>query len=77
MMGPPLILNPGENTRIDVHRDLDGGAMLMIVQPKATTQMRLSRDTAIGMALALLEAAGVPIQETYRRQQEAQRANGG
>lgn len=67
MAGPKLLLTPGEDSRVDVRRELDGGASLTIT-PNAVRYVRLSRENAIGVALGLLKAVGVPIEEVYRRQ---------
>lgn len=62
------IIHPSDNTQVDIQRDVNGGALTVIRQPKMTTHFRVSRENAIGMGIAYLEAAGVPIQEAYARQ---------
>ena len=55
------IIHPSDNTQVDIQRDVNGGALTVIRQPKMTTHFRVSRENAIGMGIAYLEAAGVPI----------------
>ena len=71
MQAPKLILKPGEDSRIDVQRDLNGGILFTITTPRERSVARLDPQTAIKMALAILEGCGIPIEEAYRRQQAA------
>lgn len=65
----PLIM-PGENARIDIQRSLDGGALLVVSEVgKPPRGFNVSKENCIGCGLAFLQAAGIPIEETYRRQQ--------
>lgn len=75
-MSKQFILDPGENTRLDLQRDLNNGTLLILRQPKQTTHVRLSREKTIGLALALLEGAGVPVQEAFNRQLAARVGSG-
>ena len=72
----PIINSPltfGQNTRIDIQSDLDGGVMLVIREgmDKPRTY-RVSRESGIGIGLACLKAAGVPIDEAINRQNALQ-----
>lgn len=69
---PKLILKPGEDSRIDVQKDLNGGILFTITTPRERTMARIDPPTAIKMALAILQGCGIPIEEAYRRQQAAQ-----
>lgn len=60
------LLRPGDNSRVSVQKHINGGAIVNI-EPDAVRFIELSRDNAIGMALALFEAAGVTVQELINR----------
>ncbi len=63
------IINPHDDTWFDIQRDVNNGSLIVIVeQAKPVKWYHMSREQTIGMALSMLEAAGIPIDETYRRQ---------
>ena len=72
-MNKPIMLNPGDNARIDIQRDMNSGALIVLTMPNQATRrvqathVRVSRDNAIGCALALLQSADVSIEEIHRR----------
>ncbi len=66
----------GENAVVEIQRDLNNGALIHIREGGQKPRfIRLSRENSIGVALSLLIAAGMPIEEIHRRQQ-ALKANG-
>jgi hypothetical protein len=68
------VIAPGDNARLDIQRALNGGATLIFTEARGARACHLSRENAIGAGIALLEAAGVPIQEAYNRAQAAKGA---
>lgn len=57
----------GENSRIDIQRDLNNGALIVVTEGASRKGYRVARENAIGLAMALLTAAGIPIEEAYKR----------
>ena len=73
----PFIIKPGENVRIDVQQDLNSGVILIIRDSSLPAKsFRLSRNNAIGMAVAMMEGAGVPIQEALERKKSLEQSCG-
>lgn len=65
---------PNDNARIDIQRDQNGGALIIVRElDKPIRCFRISRDNAIGMALAMMEASGIPINEAYHRKAAEQK----
>ena len=63
------IINPHDDARFEIQRDVNNGSLLVLVEMSRPVKWyHMSRDQTIGMAMAMLEAAGIPIDETYRRQ---------
>lgn len=70
----PHVLVAGENARIDVHRSLTGGCKVVVTDgkhPQGYT-IEVPPRTAIALALAVLEAAGVPINAELGKRMIAQ-----
>lgn len=64
---PSAALMRGENARVEIHRDLNGGCKLVVKDsrhPEGYT-VGLSPDSAIGLAMEMMEAVGVPIKEAF------------
>ena len=73
----PFIIKPGENVRIDVQQDLNQGVVLIIRDDRHPAKtLRLSRNNAIGMAVALMEGAGIPVQEALERKKSLEQSCG-
>lgn len=63
----------GENARVEVHKDLNGGCKLVLKDGKhpAGYTIGLSPQGALSIALAMMEAVGIPIQaEMAKRMQQ-------
>lgn len=67
----PVIIKPdgvarGDNARVEVFKDLNSGCSLVIKDAShpGGWRVQLSPQNAVGIALMMLEAAGVPIQAT-------------
>jgi len=73
-MSKSPILHPGDNARIDIQRDADGGVLVVIKEAKGVKAVHLSPENAIGVAICILEAAGIPISEAYARRAQMGRA---
>lgn len=69
------ILKPGENTQVDVQKDINGGCLFTIRMLEGremrVTHFKLDREQSIGLGLAMLRQAGVPMDEVFNRQQAA------
>ena len=63
-----VILKLGENSIIHIGRTNNGGASISI-KPEAAAYIELARENAIGVALKLLEAVGVSVDEAMKREQ--------
>lgn len=79
MLDKPVILNAdalarGENARVEVHRSLDGGCKLVLKDSKHPSgyTVGLNPHTAVGIAMAMLEAVGVPVQAEMARKMQQQ-----
>lgn len=69
MRGLSPILKAGENAVVEVHRDLSGGARIVIRDRNNPTGVSVivSKQIAVTISLSLLEAVGFPVQEEIGR----------
>lgn len=67
LLGPvlvsPLALARGENAKVQVRKDLSGGCTIIITDAKhpAGFPVSLSPDNAMGIAVEMLDAVGIPV----------------
>lgn len=59
----------GENARVEIHKDLNGGCQMVVKDARHPEGYRvgLSPNSTVGLAFALLEAIGIPIQAELAR----------
>lgn len=77
-MDQPVLLKSntlarGENARVEVHRSLDGGCKLVLKDSKHPQGYTVGLDprSTVGIAMAMFEAVGIPIQaELAKRMQQ-------
>lgn len=69
MRGVTPILKAGENAVVEVHGDLSGGVKLVIRDSSRPNgfPVLVTKQIAVALALAILESAGIPIQEAIGR----------
>lgn len=73
------ILKAGQNCVVEVQRDLSGGVKLVIRTPDNKNGIPALMDpvTAVACGLAMLEAAGVPINAEMGKRMLAEKMNFG